>query len=173
MKRLLSILAFVSVALFGTLAMAQVPDDFPVELVQPEGWTVDHSDQADGRVIAYVDQSNDNRIEILSRQVVRDEHATALFDEFNKQLGGSGGFKVRTAPQEKTVELAPGQSRKGTWAEYEFTSTADVPIYIVTFAYTVSKRAIILVGYFAKENYDAGLGVFNTTIDKMVDKAAE
>ncbi len=173
MKRFLSILAFVSVALFGTLAMADVPEDFPVELSQPEGWNIDHSDQADGRVIAYVDPTNDNRIEILYRSVVRDSHASALFDEFNKQLSSSSGFKVRIESKDESIELVPGQSRTGKWSEYEFTSTADVPIYIVTFSYFLANKAIILVGYFAKENYDSGKNVFKSMIGKMVDKAAE
>ena len=177
MKRLLSIITFVSVALFGSLAMAEGVDDLPVEVVAPENWTIDHSEQGGGRVIAYVDQSNDNRIEILSRTVTRAEHATALFDEFNKQLGNSNGFIAREKDDDKTFDLAPGQMRKGKWAEYEFTSTADVPISIVTFAFSAQKAgqttAIILVGYFAKENADAGKDVFKSMIGKMVDKSAE
>ncbi len=173
MKRFLSILAFASVALFGTLAMAQVPNNFPVELSQPENWNIDQSDQADGRVIAYVDPSNDNRIEVLHRNVARDTHAAALFSEFDKQLV-STSFNVRVAPREETYELvSPGQSRKGTWAEYEFKSSVEVPITIVTYAFTVQSSAIILVGYFATENRTAGVEVFKTMISKMVDKAAE
>ncbi len=173
MKRFLSILAFASVALFGTLAMAQAPDNFPVELSQPDNWTIDKSDQADGRVIAYVDPTNDNRIEILSRAVVRDTHATALFTEFDKQLTNNS-FNPRSAAHEETYDLVtPGQTRKGLWAEYEFKSSVEVPITIVTFAFTVQSTAIILVGYFATENRTAGVEVFKAMISKMVDKAAD
>ena len=178
MKKILSVLIFASAALWGTLAMAQVPASFPVELVQPDNWTVDQSDKTENRIIAYVDPANDNRIEVLARNVVRDTHATQLFEEFDKQLVSSS-FRQNRAPSEKSIPLTvSNQERKGQWAEYEFkSSSTEVPITVVTFAFTAQgkaeTKAIILVGYFATDNKDAGLSAFNAMISKMADKAAE
>ena len=163
-------------ALFGTfgvstLASAQSPSSVPVILSQPKDWKVDMSDTSDRRIIAYVDPTNDNRIEILARNIVRDAHADTLFEAFHNQLTLSN-FSIVDPSRERSFDLSNAQRRTGKWAEYSF-GASEVPINIVTFSFTVQNTAFIIVGYFAAANRAVGIDALEAMIRNMLDKPEE
>lgn len=149
-------------------AAAQSPAEVPVVLFQPDAWNIDNTDVSDRRIIAYVDPKNDNRIEVLARDLVRESNAPALFEAFNDQLLKSN-FGVIEPPNERTFDTNDAKQRTGKWAEYSFTSS-EIPIDIITFSYTAKNTAILLVGYFANINRSAGIETMKTMIANMIDK---
>jgi len=141
----------------------------PVTIAAPADWKPQNDALGDGLLAAFVDPKTENRIELLSKQIIRDEHAAALFDAFASQLVSSG-FIVTAPGTEKLFDLADGSIRKGTWTEYTYI-TSDIHISIVTFIFTAQSHAIIVVGYFSRAEREHGIETLQTLIRNMADSS--
>jgi|GEM_PF-4489748 len=139
----------------------------PVTIAAPADWKPQNDAIGEGLLAAFVDPKTENRIELLSKQIIREEHAAALFEAFSNQLVSSG-FIVTAQGTEKSFDLTDGTIRKGTWTEYTYI-TSDIPISIVTFIFTAQSHAIIVVGYFSRAERERGIETLQTLIQNMAD----
>ena len=171
MKRVALILLPLALIIFATPAFAQETankNGVTVAIVQPQGWKT-ATEKDERRIASFIESRTENRIDILSKLVIREEHAPALFEAFADQII-ENGFTMVTPGFEKSFNLSDGRKRNGEWSEYNYT-TSNIPISIVTFTFTAQNMAYIVVGYFSRAERESGIEKITELIQNTVDIA--
>ena len=115
MKRILQAFALAAITfLAASPALAQTAA-MPVEIVKPDAWQATETESAD-KGADWVDPKTENRIEIRTVRIVRDEHASTLREAFEAQLL-ENRFKRTAATQQRSIPLVNATKRTGFWSE--------------------------------------------------------
>lgn len=171
MKRIIKILAFATLTCLGCLTFSDVAfaqtanTDLDVQITAPANWETKQDEMNSERCAVYVDPKSEHRIEVMVRRNTRTKHAEALFMAFNEKLRENLDVHSNIA---KTYDLTGGVTRKGQYVEYK-TRESNVPLSVVTFAFTTEETAYIIVGYFANAKREEGINAFDSFIRSMVD----
>lgn len=173
MKHVALFILPLALAILATPAFAQENTNIKtatVAIVQPQGWNK-ASENDERRIASFVESRTENRIDILSKLIIREEHAPALFEAFADQII-ENGFTVVSNATEKSFVLSDGRLRKGEWSEYSYT-TSNIPISIITYTFTAQNMAYIVVAYFSRAEREGGIEKLTELIQNMVDIAPQ
>lgn len=164
MKRLLSILSF---ALCFLPAVAFAAPDININITPPAKWESVTTETNETRIAVFIDNSNENRIEIHSKEFAKDSHANTFFNSLNTNLT-QNNFQSPGDIKDKEIKLSNGKKRSGKTASYTYDLT-ETPISVTTFMFTVDAVAYVVTLYYSPQNKESAEKAFDEILKNMTE----
>ena len=161
MKHLLSILCFV----FCLLPFTAFADPANLKISAPPKWETVEADISDSRISVFVDPTTESRIEVLRKELIKDNLADTLFEALEEQLK-SNNFKLEGDIKKKDLTLSNGRKRPVREGTYKY-DLSDVPVSVQTCAFKEDSTAFIVVCYYSPTHKEATLKAFDDLLKNM------